>query len=112
MPLSKTALGRAALAQRGILSRRERQLLILCDAKRTLDDLRRMMGVEIEEDVLRLEAQGLLVSLSPIQCQEAGFADSDALDFALTLPPGGHGQHAAAPALNRPGRARPALMPA
>ena len=102
MPLSKTAQGRAALAQRGILSRRERQLLILCDAKRTLDDLRRMMGVEIEEDVLRLEAQGLLVSLSPIQCQEAGFADSDPLDFAPTLPP-----------VNRPtGLARAALMPA
>ena len=89
MTPAKTAKGRAALAQRGTLSRRERQLLILCDAQRTLDDLKRMMGVEIEEDVWRLHAQGLLVCLQLSQRWGTSPADSMAMDFAPTLPPMG-----------------------
>ena len=93
MSLTKTAKGHAALARRGLLSRRERQLLILCDARRTLHDLQAMMGLEIEADVWRLHAQGLLASPTLAMRRETGVA----LDFALTLPPSASGAHPALP---------------
>ncbi|QTD44669.1 hypothetical protein [Ottowia testudinis] len=88
MTLAKTEQGRAALTQRGLLSRRERQILILCDAKRTLDDLIRMMDVDIVQDVSRLEEQGLLMMISPTLRQVAQFSDTGTIEFMPTQPAG------------------------
>ncbi|MDO5691642.1 MAG: hypothetical protein Q4G70_04060 [Pseudomonadota bacterium] len=86
MSLAKTEKGREALAQRGLLSRRERQLLILCDAQRTQDDLMRMMGVEIAEDIERLEEAGLLMFITPSLRRVAEFSDTGTIEFPLTRP--------------------------
>ena len=87
MSLAKTVQGRQALSVRGVLTRRERQLLILCDARRTADDLMRMMGVEIAADIERLEQAGLLMVVTPTLRRVAGFSDTGTIEFALTQPP-------------------------
>ena len=56
----KTAKGRAALLQRDALSLRERQVMVLCNGARTLEELVELFGYAVKEDVDRLDRRGLL----------------------------------------------------
>jgi hypothetical protein len=91
MSLAKTPKGREALAQRGLLSRRERQLLILCDARRTLDDMKQLMGADVERDIHRLEEQGLLTYITPTLSSRTKLAIPPAPGRAAATDPGGGG---------------------
>ena len=56
----KTAKGRAALLQRDALNLRERQVMVLCNGARTLEELVELFGYAVKEDVDRLDRRGLL----------------------------------------------------
>ena len=56
----KTAKGRAALLQRDALNLRERQVMVLCNGARTLEELVELFGDTVKEDVDRLDRRGLL----------------------------------------------------
>ena len=56
----KTDKGRAALLQRDALSLRERQVMVLCNGARTLEELVELFGYAVKEDVDRLDRRGLL----------------------------------------------------
>ena len=56
----KTDKGRAALLQRDALNLRERQVMVLCNGARTLEELVELFGYAVKEDVDRLDRRGLL----------------------------------------------------
>ena len=56
----KTDKGRAALLQRDALNLRERQVMVLCNGARTLEELVELFGDTVKEDVDRLDRRGLL----------------------------------------------------
>ena len=56
----KTDKGRAALLQRDALNLRERQVMVLCNGARTLEELVGLFGDTVKEHVDRLERRGLL----------------------------------------------------
>ena len=56
----KTDKGRAALLQRDALNLRERQVMVLCNGARTLEELVELFGDTVKEHVDRLERRGLL----------------------------------------------------
>ncbi|QTD46579.1 hypothetical protein [Ottowia testudinis] len=56
----KTDHGRAALLQRDALSLRERQVMVLCNGVRTVDELVELFGAAVSSDVDALDRRGLL----------------------------------------------------
>ena len=61
MVYHKTHEGRAALRERGTLTLRERQLMVLFNGSRTLKELADLFGAGVTADVDRLERQGFIV---------------------------------------------------
>ncbi len=76
MLLHKTELARATLARTGTeLGRRERQVLILCDGQRNLNDIVSMLGVDSLGMIQSLIASGYLaqgVAATPAQGSSSG----------------------------------------
>lgn len=61
MALRKTVAGQAEVTSKAhALSQRARSLLIMIDGKRTLEDLRAMLGPQVDEAVKLLIEQGLV----------------------------------------------------
>ncbi|KKW69248.1 hypothetical protein AAV94_00485 [Lampropedia cohaerens] len=60
MSIEKTAKGRLALESRVRMAPRARQLLLLCDGRRTLAELTAIFGTGTEQALLQLQAAGLL----------------------------------------------------
>lgn len=61
MALKKTPAGQAEVSSKAhALPPRARSLLIMIDGKRTLDDLRAMLGAQVDESVKLLMAEGLV----------------------------------------------------
>jgi hypothetical protein len=77
--LVKTAQGRAEMGSRALgLPMLERRLLILVDGKRTLAQLQGMVNVPVLELASKLQALGLIETLSPGQRQATFLAGSPA----------------------------------
>ena len=61
MIYQKTHEGRAALRERNALNLRERQLMVLVNGSRTLDELADLFGVGVLADVDNLSRRGFVV---------------------------------------------------
>lgn len=74
MSIEKTAKGRLALESRVRMAPRARQLLLLCDGRRSLQDLSAIFGAGTGQALLQLQAAGLLrgVDQPATAAQESG----------------------------------------
>lgn len=78
MSLHKTPKARELLAGNSqALSQAERRILILCDGRRSRDDIVRMLGPDCIESMQLLQAQGFLsddvTTATPAASQRKGF---------------------------------------
>ena len=86
MVLLKTRRANAALAERSLLTPRERQMLILVNGQRTIDDMAELFGpgaYAMAEDFL---LKGYVMRASPMLRKVAQFSDTGSVHFALTQP--------------------------
>ncbi len=74
--LAKTEAGREALAQRSGCSPRERQLLILCDGRKTWGDFVELLGQPVLPVLASLQHKGLVLSVTPMLEKLAEFSDT------------------------------------
>ncbi len=65
MSLIKTEKGRSALMRRDLgLTHRERQILLICNGKRSREEMRGLFTADITQDFKRLFAMNLLIDIS------------------------------------------------
>ena len=103
MLLHKTELARATLARTGTeLGRRERQVLILCDGQRNLNDIVSMLGVDSLGMIQSLIASGYLAQGSAVTAAPAPSAGKGLFGRLA-----GASRQAAAPAPESPAAAEP-----
>ena len=74
--LAKTEAGREALAQRSGCSPRERQVLILCDGRKTWGDFVELLGQPVLPVLASLQHKGLVLSMTPMLEKLAEFSDT------------------------------------
>lgn len=80
--LAKTEAGRAALAQRALCTPRERQVLILCDGRRTLHDLVGMMGQAVVPVITGLQRKAYVLEITPTLERLAEFSATGTMGWA------------------------------
>ncbi|MDO5289442.1 MAG: hypothetical protein Q4F13_07385 [Pseudomonadota bacterium] len=84
----KTPEGNEALRQRHALSLRERQIMVLCNGVRTLDDLIDLFGSSVATEVQQLQHRGLLATLAHARHLPPGAGGVPPTRFvASDLPP-------------------------
>ena len=74
--LAKTEAGREALAQRSGCSPRERQVLILCDGRKTWGDFVALLGQPVLPVLASLQHKGFVLSVTPMLARLTEFSDT------------------------------------